>query len=132
MAKEEVAWWIKIKIKPWSVHSSVSLACTSTNRRIQERMGEVYQRIRTESLWSKTEQEYHENLLEQLSAVKFVILTFSKMMNFKSVHIQVDNQTTLSYLLKIGGQRVRNLKQFQKRFGNTFSFIRTQLLQNIS
>ena len=43
------------RIKQWSVHSSVSLAYTSTNRCIQEGMVEVYQRIRTEGLWSKTE-----------------------------------------------------------------------------
>ena len=48
--------------------------------------GAVCQGIRIGSLWSKKEQKYHINLLELL-AIKFALLTFSKRMNFKSVHI---------------------------------------------
>ena len=61
---------------------------TNTDRCFQGRLG--CQGIRTGSLWSKKEQEYHINLLELL-AIEFAYVTFSKMMNFKSVHIQVDN-----------------------------------------
>ena len=71
------------------------------------------QGIRTGGLWSKKEQEYHINLLELL-AIKFTLPTFSKMMNFRSVDIQVDNQTALSYLLKMGGAKGQELLRVSK------------------
>ena len=71
------------------------------------------QRIRTGGLWSRKEQQYNINLLELL-AIKFALLTFSKMMNFKSVHIQVDNQIALSYLLKMGGTKSQELLSVSK------------------
>ena len=52
----------------------------------------------------KKEQVYHINLLKLLS-IKFVLLTFRKMMNLKSVRIQVDKQNALSYLFKMEGTK---------------------------
>ena len=78
----------KFRIKQWPGHYSASLTDTNADRCFQG-WGAVCQGIRTGGPWSKKEQEYHINLL-QLLAIKFALLTFSKMMNFKSVHIQVD------------------------------------------
>ena len=75
--------------------------------------GAVCQGIKTGSLWSEKEQEYHINFLELLP-IKFELLSFSKMMNFKSVHIEVDNQTALSYLLKMGGTKSQELLKVSK------------------
>ena len=79
--------------------------------------GAVCQGRRTGGPWSKKEQEYHINLL-QLLAIKFALLTFSKMMNFKSVHIQVHNQTALSYLLKMRGTKSQELPRVPKEIWN--------------
>ena len=81
--------------------------------------GAICQGIRTGGLWSKNEQEYRINLLELL-AIKFVLLTFSKMMNFKSVHIQVDNQTAFSHLLKKGGTKSQELLRVSKEICDYF------------
>ena len=71
------------------------------------------QGIRTGGLWSKKEQEYHINFLELL-AIKFTLPPFCKMMNFKSVDIQVDNQAALSYLLKMRGTKGQELLRVSK------------------
>ena len=111
MAKEELTWWIKnlelsngrVIIQP---PSQVLMQADASKLGC----GAVCQRIRTGGPWSKKEQEYHINLLELL-AIKFalLVLIFSKMMNFKSVHIKVDNQNALSYLLKMGGTKSQKL-----------------------
>ena len=61
----------------------------------------------------KKEQEYHINFLEVLP-IKFALLTFSKMINFKSVHIQADNQTALIYFLKMRGTKDQELLRVSK------------------
>ena len=45
---------------------------------------------------------------------KIAFLTFGKMMNFKSVDIQLDNQTALSYLLKMGGTKGQEFLRVSK------------------
>ena len=52
--------------------------------------------------WAKKEQDLHINQLELL-VIKFAILTITKMWKMSAIHIQVDNMTGLSYLLKMGG-----------------------------
>ena len=63
--------------------------------------------VRTGGQWSKKEQDLHINQLELL-AIKFAILTLPKMWKMSAIHIQVDNMTALSYMLKIGEQRIQN------------------------
>ena len=63
--------------------------------------------VRTGGQWSKKEQDLHINQLELL-AIKFAILTLAKMWKMSAIHIQVDNMTALSYMLKIGEQRIQN------------------------
>ncbi|XP_057296294.1 uncharacterized protein LOC130625258 [Hydractinia symbiolongicarpus] len=66
--------------------------------------GAVCQGTRTGGMWSQTEQILHINVLELL-AIKLALLSFHKMKQFASVHIQADNMTALSYLLKMGGTK---------------------------
>ena len=63
--------------------------------------------------WSKKEQDLHTNQLELL-AIKFAILTFAKMWKMSAIHIQVNNMTALSYLLKMGGTKNPVLMQVSK------------------
>ena len=58
--------------------------------------------VRTGGYWSREERVLHINVLEMI-AIKLAFLSLHKMMNFRSVHLQVDNITALSYLLKMGG-----------------------------
>ena len=51
---------------------------------------------------SKEEQLLHINVLER-KAVKLALLTFNKQSSLKAVHFQIENTTTLLYLVKIGG-----------------------------
>ena len=62
---------------------------------------------------SKKKQDLHINQLEHL-AIKFTILTFAKMWKMSAIHIQVDNMTALSYLLKLGGTKNPELMQISK------------------
>ena len=48
---------------------------------------------------------------QELLAIRFSILTFAKMWKILAIHIQVDNLTALSYLLKMGGTKNPNLMQ---------------------
>ena len=114
MAKEELAWWIKnleLTNGPAIIQSPSQILVQTDGSK--EGWGAVCQGIRTGGLWSKKEQEYHINLLALL-AIKFSLLTFSKMMNFKSLTIQVDNQTALSYVLKMGRTKIQELLRVSK------------------
>ena len=76
--------------------------------------GAVCWGIRTGSQWSKKEQDLHINQL-QLLVINFSILNFAKMWKISAIHIQVDNMTALSYLLKMGGTRYPELMQISKK-----------------
>ena len=118
MAKEELPRWIKnleLSNGRAIIHPpSQMLMQTDASKK---GCGAVCQGIRIGGLWLKKGQEYHINLLEFL-AIKFALLTFSKMMNFKYVRWE--------------GQRVRNLSEFRRRFGIIFSSIRSWLLRSTS
>ena len=53
--------------------------------------------------WSYQERTKHINILE-LIAAKLAILTFTKGKSVTAIHLQIDNMTALSYLVKIGGR----------------------------
>ena len=75
--------------------------------------GAVCGEIRTGGQWSKKEQYLRINQLELL-VIKFAILTFAKMWKLSAIHIQVDNMTALTYLLKMGGTKNPELMQISK------------------
>ena len=69
--------------------------------------------------WSKKEENLHINVLE-LIAVKFVILKFTKGQPNIAIHLQIDNNTALSYLLKMVGTHSRKLLHISKSIWSYF------------
>ena len=63
--------------------------------------------------WTSQESSQHINLLE-LKAVHLALLTFSKVRNMTAVHLQMDNMTALSYLVRMGGTNSKELTSIAK------------------
>ena len=97
-------WWIGYKTTDTVPYS---------DRCIQKRLEGCVLRDQNRGLWFKKEQGIHINQLELL-AIRFAILTFVKMWKMLAIHIQVDNTTALSYLLKMGGTKNPDLMQISK------------------
>ena len=100
-ALEKLQWWIQnlkyfngrylIQAKPQMVlHTDASLKGWGANR-----MG-----METGVKWSDEERKLHVNILELL-VVKNAILAFIKKKTINAIHIQIDNKTALSYLLRV-------------------------------
>ena len=100
-ALEKLQWWIQnlkyfngrylIQAKPQIVlHTDASLKGWGANR-----MG-----METGVKWSDEERKLHVNILELL-VVKNAILAFIKKKTINTIHIQTDNKTALSYLLRV-------------------------------
>ena len=114
MAQNELLWWVnnlelcndRLVIQP---QAQVLIQTNASKKG----WGAVCRGIRTGAQWSKKEQDLHINQLELL-AIKFAILTFAKMWKMSAIHIQVDNMTALSYLLKMGGTKNPELMQISK------------------
>ena len=64
--------------------------------------------------WSPSERTQHINVLE-LVAVELALKTFFREQTPVSVHLQIDNTTALSYLVKMGGTRSITLNMITKR-----------------
>ena len=64
-------------------------------------LGASFQGVSTGAPWSKKKQEDHVNVLES-KAVKLGLLIFTKFKEVQKVHLQMDNQVALTYLLKMG------------------------------
>jgi hypothetical protein len=65
--------------------------------------------------WSKEEKSLHINSLE-LMAAELAIKSFAKVKPAASTyHIWIDNQTALSYLVKMGGTKSKQLTEISKR-----------------
>ena len=63
--------------------------------------------------WTSQESSQHINLLE-LKAVHHALLTFSKIRDMSAVHLQMDNMTALSYLVRMGGTHSKELTSIAK------------------
>ena len=79
----------------------------------QNRLGAVCQGTTKVETWSYQERTKHINILE-LIAAKLAILTFTKGKSLTAIHLQIDNMTALSYLVKMGGTRSPELLQVAK------------------
>ena len=80
-------------------------------------MGAFCQGVSTGGPWSLEEQKEHINLLE-LKAVKLALLTLTKRKQVNTIHLQIDNMTALSYLLKMGGTHSQKLLILTKEIWN--------------
>ena len=79
----------------------------------QNRLGAVCQGTTKGETWSYQERTKHINILE-LIAAKLAILTFTKGKSLTAIHLQIDNMTALSYLVKMGETRSPELLQVAK------------------
>ena len=112
LCKEELNWWISnLRLSNgWSVIShQVELLIQSDASKTGWRA--FCQKTSVGGVWSQAEQALHINILE-LRAAKFVILTFCRYQKDLAVHVQMDNQSALAYLVKMGG--TRNLLMIQE------------------
>ena len=103
----------KFKIKQWKITKAKGTKFSDTNRCIKIRLGSLLQRGVNWGKWSEKEENLHTNVLE-LIAAKFVILTFTKGQSNIAIHLQIDNKTALSYLLKMGGTHNTELLNVSK------------------
>ena len=55
----------------------------------------------------------HTNILE-LKAVHFVLLTFTKMFQNKSIHVQMYNMVALTFVVKMGGTTSQEITDLVK------------------
>ena len=76
-------------------------------------MGAVCQGTAAGGTWSYRERTKHINVLE-LSGVKLAILTSTRGKSVTTIHLQIDNMTALSYLVKMRGTRSQELLQVAK------------------
>jgi len=100
---------IKIRNGKNLIHSQVLLQTDASKRD----GGAVCKGIQTGSQWSANEQVFHINYLELL-AIKLAILTFTRMFEKKSFHLQAENKVALVYLLKMGGTASLGMCQLSK------------------
>ena len=76
---------------------------SNPNGCFQNRLGAVYQGTTRGGTWSYQKRTKHINVLE-LIVVKLAILAFTKGKSVTAIHIQIDNMTVLSYLVKRGAE----------------------------
>ena len=70
--------------------------------------GAACQDVTTGGPWLPEEKNFHINISE-LKAANLAIQTFTRLKKVNSIHIQIDNTTSLSYLVKMGGTRKKNV-----------------------
>ena len=80
-------------------------------------------------MWPAQEIKNHINVLERL-AIKLAIQTFSKTLNYKAIHLQVDNMVAFRYLLKMWGIQNLKLVQLAKEIWNHLLQCGTLLLHS--
>ena len=68
--------------------------------------------VSTGEKWLKEEKHFHINA-QELVALKFAILTFTKNLSHLTIHVQVDNKVALAYLL-MGDTRSPQLLKLSK------------------
>ena len=64
-------------------------------------------------LWNKEEAQLHINAFE-MNAAKLAIESFCRVKKPKSVHLQINNMTALSHLVKMGGRNSAELNKILK------------------
>ena len=55
----------------------------------------------------------------ELKAINLALLTFHKMFFLKAAHFQVNNATTLPYLMKMRRTGSREMTALSRKFGNS-------------
>ena len=97
----------KPKILQWEVSKSGQASDSNTDRYLTGRLGSQLHG------YGERKRGNCINILELL-AVKNAILAFTKEKTINVIHIQTDNTTALSYLLKMGGTTDKTLVDLSK------------------
>ena len=98
----------KFKVKQRKITKANGTIFSDTSRSFKIRLGSLLQQGVNLGKWSEKEENLHINVLK-LIAGKFVIPTFTKEQSNIAIHLQIDNKTALSYLLKKGGTHNKEL-----------------------
>ena len=103
--KEGLNWWISnLRLSSGRSVISHQIELLIQSDASKTSWGALCQKTSIGGVWSQAEQLLHINILE-LRAAKFAILTFFRYKKDVAVHMQMDNQAALVYLVKIGGTR---------------------------
>ena len=94
----------KIETSQWEENSATRTSYDHSGRCFNKRLGGILQETFDRGKWSKEEKHFHINA-QELLALKFAILTFTKNLSHLAIHVQVDNKVALAYLLKMGCAR---------------------------
>lgn len=114
--KAELQWWIE-SVPLWNGRSvmkpSPDLAIKMATDASQAGWGAHCNGVTTQGLWTADERKLHINALE-MKAVVFAVKSFTKNRENVSIHLQVDNTTTVSYVNKMGGTKSLDMIQISK------------------
>ena len=120
LCKEELNWWISNlrlsngrSVISHQVENLIESYASKTSQ------GAFCQKTSIGRVWYQAEQALHINILE-LMAAKFAILTFCRYKKDLAVHVQMDNQAALAYLVKMGGTRNQFIIQEAKEIWELF------------
>ena len=109
--REELKWWI-YNLEGWNGRSFIAasspVSMTVTSDASGEGWGSVCQGVTTQGRWTQSEMNMHINHKE-LMAASMSIKAFTKDKDVSHVHLQSDNQTTVSQISKMGGTRSLSL-----------------------
>ena len=105
LCKEKLNWWLsklRLSNRRSAISHQVELLIQSDASKTV--WGIFCQKTSIGGLWSQSEQALHINILEPRAA-KFAVLTFCRYKKDLAVHVEIDNQAALAYLVKMGGTR---------------------------
>ena len=95
------------------------------------RWGGHCQDLSAGGLWSKEESQFDINVIES-KAAKMVTESFTKLKKFKSIHLQINDIVALTYLIKMAGTKIEELKTKLRNGFGVFCFqVRFQLQENL-
>ena len=120
VCKEELNWWISNlrlsngrSVISHQVENLIESYASKTSR------GAFCQKTSIGRVWYQAEQALHINILE-LMAAKFAVLTFCRNKKDLAVHVQMENQAALAYLVKMEGTRNQLIIQEAKEIWEFF------------
>ena len=111
--KDLLLWVNNLEISNWkSILSAKNKTIIQTDAS-QKGWETCIQKMSIAGQWTLQESRLHINLLE-LKAINLALIIFHKIFSLKAPHFQVDNTTTLLYLIKMGGAGSKDMTALAK------------------
>ena len=105
LAKEELTWWREnlrlLNGKPIKIQPPDLIISSDAAKGLQGGWGAHCGKVSTGGQWTPEEKGLHINILE-LKAASLAIKTFTKNNRNIAIHLLLDNQVALAYVLKMG------------------------------